>query len=95
MASEPKPLKEVADRYKAHNDAIRRSQQGLSAPPGKKCIEEGCNDSAFPWEKRCKRHEKKHQRALRSANRKECRAVVPCSPYAFEQFVCLAEGGAR
>lgn len=90
-------LKDVADRYRAHNDAIRRSQQGLSAPPGKKCIESGCTNSAFPWDARCKRCEKSRRRGLRAANRKpvEKKPIVPCSSYAFEHWVCLAEGGAR
>ncbi len=84
-------LSDVAKKYKDHNDAIARSQAGQSAPPGKKCIEEGCENSAFPWDRRCRSCEKKHQRALRSANRKP----VPCTPYAFEQMVGAAKGGAR
>jgi len=85
------PLDETAKRYKAHNDAIERSQKNLSAPPGKKCIEVGCTNGAFPWDKRCRSCEKKHQRALRSANRNR----VPCSPFAFEHLVAFARGGLR
>ena len=74
-------LAEVAARHHAHNNAVVRAQKGLSAPPGKKCIEEGCTNGAFPWQERCRKHEKQHRRALREANKKP---IVPCCPYAFE-----------
>lgn len=66
-------LRDTADRYKQHNDAIARKQAGRSAPPGKKCEEPACDRPAFPWERRCVTCEKKHQKALRAANQKPLR----------------------
>ena len=95
----------VAERYAEHNRLVRLAQAGQPAPaptPGATvatkpcgCGNTKCHRYAYPWDKLSRECEEERRRALRKANERTSRPVVPISPYAFEQVVASSRGGAR